>query len=63
MTPRDITKMVEKFGYTVDRIARNGHYKVFINTPSGKRLLVVSVTGSDVRAIKNNEAILKRWQV
>lgn len=47
---------------TVDKIVRNGtHEKIYLNTPAGKQLLVVSITASDWRAARNNRSILRRW--
>jgi predicted Ser/Thr protein kinase len=47
---------------TVEKIIRNGtHEKIYLNTPAGKQLLVVSITASDWRATLNNRAILRRW--
>ena len=47
---------------TVDKIVRNGtHEKIYLDTPAGKQLLVVSITASDWRAARNNRSILRRW--
>jgi hypothetical protein len=47
---------------TVEKIVQNGnHQKIILDTPIGKRTLVVSLTASDWRAEKNNRAILRRW--
>jgi hypothetical protein len=35
--------------------------KFYLDTPSGKQMLVVSRSCSDARAWKNNESILKKW--
>ena len=39
-----------------------GHIKLFLDTPAGKKILVVSISASDVRAIQNNKSILRRWE-
>ncbi len=42
-------------------VSRDGnHFKIRVETPSGVRTLVVSVTASDWRAALNNRAILRR---
>lgn len=47
---------------SVKSIVRAGnHEKIRVATPSGIKLLVVSVSGSDWRASLNNRAILRRW--
>jgi hypothetical protein len=47
---------------TVEKIVRNGnHQKIVLNTPTGQRTLIISLTASDWRAEKNNRAILRRW--
>ena len=62
MKAKDIAKMIAQFSnLKIDRIEKNHHYKVFITSPKGKHLLVVSVTESDSRAELNNRSILKRW--
>lgn len=49
-------------GLSVESITRAGnHEKIRVATPSGIKLLVVSVTGSDWRATLNNRSILRRW--
>ena len=47
---------------SVESIVRAGnHEKIRVATPSGIKLLVVSVSGSDWRASLNNRSILRRW--
>jgi hypothetical protein len=49
-------------GLSVESITRAGnHEKIRVATPSGIKLLVVSVSGSDWRASLNNRSILRRW--
>ena len=49
-------------GLSVETITRSGkHEKIRVATPSGIKLLVVSVTTSDWRAALNNRSILRRW--
>lgn len=45
----------------LERIEQGTHYKLFLDTPCGKRLLVVSRSASDFRAIRNNRSILRKW--
>lgn len=45
----------------VDRVVRGRHLKYYLDTPSGPQVLIVSITASDGRAMKNNEAMLRRW--
>lgn len=59
---RERLKLIQAFpGISIDRIERNGHFKLYLSTPSGKRVLSVSVTPSDRRAWKNNETLLRQW--
>jgi hypothetical protein len=62
-TIKEIRKLAEALGYTVERVEIGKHYKLYLSTPAGKKVLVVSITASDGRAAKNNEAIMKRWKV
>ena len=49
-------------GLSVESISRAGnHEKIRVATPSGIKLLVVSVSGSDWRASLNNRSMLRRW--
>jgi hypothetical protein len=58
----EIIKKIEKAGHKVDRIERGKHYKLFLTTTSGKKILTVSVSTSDNgHAAKNNDSLLKRW--
>lgn len=45
----------------LDRIERGRHFKLFITAPAGKKILTVSISCSDGRALANNRSILKRW--
>jgi len=56
-----ITKMAEEFGCRVERVERSKHFKVYLDTPTGKRILVCSVSTSDRRAIANNRTLLRQW--
>ena len=58
-----LARIAEFPGITVDRVERNKHFKVYLSTPSGKRVLSMSVTPSDWRAWKNNETLLKQWSM
>jgi len=61
---KDVIKLAESMGFTVDDVATKNHFKLYLTTPKGeKKVLVVSVTASDGRAAKNNEAILKGWKI
>jgi hypothetical protein len=47
---------------SVETIVRaGGHEKIRVSTPSGIRMLVVSASASDWRAVLNNRSILRRW--
>lgn len=48
-------------GFTVDRVERGKHFKLFLTTSSGKQLLNCSISPSDWRAWQNNLSILRRW--
>jgi len=59
-----VIKMAESMGFTVDSVAKGRHFKLYLTTPKGeKKVLVVSITASDSRAVKNNKAILKGWKI
>lgn len=45
----------------LDRVDRGKHFKFFLTTPSGPRILTVAVSCSDGRALQNNRSLLKRW--
>jgi hypothetical protein len=60
---RPIVKLAEEMGLTVDGITKGKHFKLYLTTPTGKKVLTVAITASDGRAFKNNKAILKRWSV
>jgi hypothetical protein len=66
MKHKQLSKLValaESMGFTVDDVVKGKHYKLYLSTPAGKKVLVVSITASDGRAAKNNEAIMKRWKI
>lgn len=59
---RSILSIIKKFdGITVERVVEGNHYKLYLDTPSGKQMLVVSRSTSCARAMKNNETLLRRW--
>jgi hypothetical protein len=59
---RNIIKMLKEFPeITLDRVEKKTHYKLYLDTPTGKQMLVVSLSASDVRAEQNNRSLLKRW--
>jgi len=58
---KEVTALVESMGMIVEKVERNNHYKFHLDTPQGRKTLIVSVTASDYRAILNNKSILKRW--
>ena len=59
---RTILAVIKKFdGIAVEKIVEGNHYKLFLDTPAGKQILVVSRSTSCDRAIKNNESLLRRW--
>jgi hypothetical protein len=45
----------------LSRIEQGTHYKLFLDTPCGKKLLVVSRSASDFRAVRNNRSLLRQW--
>lgn len=55
----DIAKLP---GLSVESVINSrSHVKIRVVTPSGIKLLVVSVTPGDWRAALNNRALLRRW--
>jgi hypothetical protein len=59
---REINDMIAEFpALVLSRIEQGVHYKLFLDTPSGKKLLVVSRSASDFRAIRNNRSLLRQW--
>ena len=59
---KDSLAQIKEFpAIVVDRIERGKHFKIYLTTPSGKKMLSVSVSPSDHRAWKNNESLLKQW--
>jgi len=45
----------------LSRIEQGVHYKLFLDTLCGKKLLVVSRSASDFRAVRNNRSLLRQW--
>jgi hypothetical protein len=60
---KKLVGVIERMGFTVDTVTRGKHFKLYLTTPVGKRVLTVSVSASDHHATRNNESILKRWAV
>lgn len=59
---RTIIPVIKSFaGITVEKVVEGKHYKLFLDTPSGKQILVISRTASDFRALANNKTLLRRW--
>ena len=59
---RSIRAVISKFdGITLEKIVEGNHYKLYLDTPSGKQLLIVARSTSCPRAMKNNETLLRRW--
>lgn len=59
---KSIRALIAEFpALVLSRIEHGKHYKLFLDTPCGKKLLVVSKSASDVRAMQNNRSILRRW--
>ena len=48
-------------GITIDRIKEGTHLKIYLTTPIGKKVLVVSRSPSDNRAFLNNKTLLSTW--
>ena len=62
MKSHNILKLVAMFPVlTVQRLVLGDHIKVYLNTPAGRKILVVSRTASDYRADMNNKSLLRRW--
>lgn len=61
-TLRAIFAVIKKFdGITVEKVVEGNHYKLFLDTPAGKQILVIARSTSCARAMKNNETLLRRW--
>jgi hypothetical protein len=58
---KGITSLAAEHGCKVTDVKRGKHFKFYLDTPSGKQILVCSVSASDRKAITNNVAILRRW--
>jgi hypothetical protein len=64
MKHKQLSKLValaESMGFTVDDVARGKHFKLYLTTPAGKKVLTVSISASDHRAVKNNASIMRGW--
>ena len=60
---KEIRKLVSmQPGFVVDRIVEGKHYKLFMTTPSGPQIMVVSRSASDHRAIENAKQLLRSWK-
>jgi hypothetical protein len=46
---------------SLERVEKHTHYKLYLDTPTGKQILIVSISASDGRAKQNNRSLLKRW--
>lgn len=58
---RGITALAEEFGSRVERVERGEHFKFFLDTPTGKQMMVCSVSASDHRAQQNIRKLLRQW--
>lgn len=59
---KTVVALVAEFpALVLSRIEQGTHYKLFLDTPCGKKLLVVSRSASDFRAIRNNRSLLRQW--
>ena len=56
-----INSLVEKHGCRVVGMAKGKHLKFRLDTPSGPKMLVCSLTPSCPRAEKNIKSDIKRW--
>ena len=45
----------------LERVERGKHFKLYLRTPQGLKVLSMSITPSDWRAWKNNETLLRQW--
>jgi len=61
---KQVLKLAESMGHAIDNVVAGKHFKVYLTTLKGeKKILTVSVTASDGRAVKSNIAILKGWRI
>lgn len=58
---REITKLAEQYNCSVSDVVIGKHIKFYIDSPTGKQVLVCSRSASDRRALANNISYLKRW--
>ena len=55
-------KALQKFpNIELERIVQGTHFKLYLRTPQGLKVLSISITPSDWRAWKNNETLLRQW--
>ena len=60
---KEVKKLVEKLpGFQVDRLAEGKHIKMYLTTPSGPQMMVVSRSASDWRVMTKIEQQLRKWQ-
>jgi len=59
---KQVVDMIASFpALTLERVEQGKHFKLYLDTPCGKQLLVVSRSTSDCRAVLNNQSLLRRW--
>ena len=60
---KDVKKLVEKLpGFRVDRLEEGKHVKMYLTTPAGPQIMVVSRSASDWRVVMKIEQQLRKWQ-
>ena len=59
---RERVKALRKFpSIELERVVRGTHFKLYLRTPQGPKVLSISISPSDRRAWKNNETLLRQW--
>lgn len=59
---KEYRKLISEFpNITIDCIKEGSHVKIYLNTPAGKKILVVPRSPSDSRAAANNRTLLNNW--
>lgn len=59
---KQMVEMIEGFpSISLEKVEQGKHYKLFLDTPCGKQILVLSRSTSDNRATLNNRSLLRRW--
>lgn len=60
---KEVQKLVSTYtGFAIDRVVEGKHYKLFMSTPTGPRIMVISRSASDHRALENTKQLLRSWK-